>query len=438
MSSLSRKLRALDRAERRSLPPRLNVPAIGGAHQFAHYLPVAFKLARRDAVDLTIFVPDVEAEKQVRAYAARLGCPDPRTVVMAVPQRLWASIPRKLRKIAGLIFWAKRLRQCDVILCAERTSTLLKQLPGHCPPLVHIPHGLGDRAVGFERRFRHFDLVLVGGAKDRQRLVDAGVVDPAKCAITGPIKIASVIRQGAHHKQLFDNDRRTILYNPHFDARLSSAEKFLDRLVEDVLADNRFNLVIAPHVRMAASWDEEARWNWERLAVDGRIIVDLGSPRSIDMTYTMGADLYVGDVSSQIYEYLLNPRPCLFLDAHEAAWRGNPDYAMWSLGEVVDGKGNVTKALDYAFSRHHEFLPLQIRRVRQVMEGIQWDDSHRPIFRGDDPVTRAADIITRFALAQIGHDRSPRQRRPIDRTPTGQEIAPYELNWSAKASSAKS
>ncbi|WP_188656330.1 glycosyl transferase [Croceicoccus pelagius] len=438
MSSLSRKLSALDRAERRSLPPRLNVPAIGGAHQFAHYLPVAFELARRDAADLTIFVPDEEAGKQVRAYAARLGCPAPRTFIMTVPHWLWVSIPRKLRKIVGLVFWANRLRQCDVILCAERTSTLLRQLPGHCPPILHIPHGLGDRAVGFERRFRHFDLVLVGGAKDRQRLVDAGVVDPARCAITGPIKIASVIRQGAHHKPLFGNERRTILYNPHFDARLSSAEIFLDRLVADVLADDRFNLVIAPHVRMAASWDHKARWKWERHAVEGRIIVDLSSPRSLDMTYTMGADLYVGDVSSQVYEYLLHPRPCLFLDAHKADWRGNPDYAMWSLGQVADSTACIGKALDCAFSRHHEFLPLQIRRVRQVMEGIQWDDSFRPIFRGDDPVTRAADIITRFALAQIGHDRSPRQRRPIGRIHTGQEIAPYELNWSAKASSAKS
>lgn len=29
------------------------------------------------------------------------------------------------------------------------------------------------------------------------------------------------------------------------------------------------------------------------------------------MTYTPAADIYLGDVSSQSYEFLLDPRPCL-------------------------------------------------------------------------------------------------------------------------------
>src|SRR3546814_2965461 len=43
--------------------------------------------------------------------------------------------------------------------------------------------------------------------------------------------------------------------------------------------------------------------------------IDLGSERSIDMSYTGSADLYLGDVSSQVAEYLYRPRPCVFLNA---------------------------------------------------------------------------------------------------------------------------
>lgn len=436
MSSLFRNHRALDRSRQHPLRPRLNVPAIGGAHQFAHYLPVAFELARRGAVNLTIFVPDRDAAMQVIACAARHGCPRPRTVVMTLPKWLSGVVPRKLRKILGLVLWADRLRRCDVILCAERTSTLLKQLPGYCPPLVHIPHGLGDRAVGFERRFRHFDLVLAGGSKDRDRLIEKGVVDPGRCVITGPIKIASVMKGAGNRRPLFDNGRRTILYNPHFDPRLSSADVFLDGLVAAVLSDDRYNLVIAPHVRMAASWDASARWTWERHAVEGRISVDLGSPHSMDMTYTMGADLYVGDVSSQVYEYLLHPRPCLFLDAHDADWRGNPDYAMWSLGEVLSNTADIAGALHDAFSRHDEFLPRQIARVREVMEGVQWDASCRPILCGEDPVMRAANIITMFGATAFVPHHLPQRLRFVGGRNARQGSPPYEQDFGTEASSA--
>ena len=37
---------------------------------------------------------------------------------------------------------------------------------------------------------------------------------------------------------------------------------------------------------------------------------DPGSPASTDMTYTRAADIYLGDVSSQVYEFIAEPRPC--------------------------------------------------------------------------------------------------------------------------------
>src|SRR3546814_13919965 len=61
----------------------------------------------------------------------------------------------------------------------------------------------------------------------------------------------------------------------------------------------------------------------------------LGSERSIDMSYTGSADLYLGDVSSQVAEYLYRPRPCVFLNAQGVDWQEDPNYRFWSLGPVI-------------------------------------------------------------------------------------------------------
>ena len=37
------------------------------------------------------------------------------------------------------------------------------------------------------------------------------------------------------------------------------------------------------------------------------------------MSY-LSADVYLGDVSSQVYEFIYKPRPCLFLNSNEIEW----------------------------------------------------------------------------------------------------------------------
>ena len=381
--------------------PLLHVVAIGGVHQFAHFLPVAFELARRQTVDVTIFVAGPEEQREAAELAANLGMAGPKIVMMATRiETLQCLVPARLRKLVLLLTWSRRLRNCDAILCAERTTTLLKQMPGRCPRIFHIPHGAGDRAAGFENRFHLFDKVIVAGPKDRDRLIAEGRVGPEDCVIGGPVKVASALSRRQTGKPLFGNKRPVILYNPHFARRLSSAEVFTRRLVEAVTRDGRFNLVIAPHVRLAEHWSSQQRLEWEALAVEDRIVVDLGSHRAIDMTYTLGADIYVGDVSSQIYEFLVRPRPCLFVDAHEAAWEDSANYAMWNFGEVVPADCDVMAAIDRAFAQHGRFRPAQLARVGAALHGIDWTVTGMPIFPIDDPVLRGADLISGWLGAE--------------------------------------
>ncbi|MFC0205256.1 glycosyl transferase [Novosphingobium soli] len=376
--------------------PRVHVLAIGGAHQFAHILPVACVLEQRHPGRVTFFVC-TDAEAAAAAAQAR-GLPGrmPRLEVLRLPAAA-AALPRKLHKAARLAAWSRRLCDADAILCAERTSTLLRRLVPDCPPLLHIPHGAGDRAVGFEKRFTLFDHVLVSGAKDRDRLIASGYVQPDACSVTGPVKLSTMLATGVQRPPLFDNGRPTILYNPHFARKHSSMAAFGRRLVEAVTADGRWNLVVAPHVRLARGWSERRRRRWEALAVPGRVIVDLGSERCSDMTYTLAADLYVGDVSSQVYEFLVRPRPCLFVDPHAVEWHESDDYAMWHFGEVIAPGADPVAAIERAFDNHAAYLGWQRERMAYSIDGLHWLADGTPTFGSRDPVCEAADEVEAFA-----------------------------------------
>ena len=110
------------------------------------------------------------------------------------------------------------------------------------------------------------------------------------------------------------------------------------------VAHPEYRLIFAPHVMLferpfAISIDKL------RVARPGRIaprwadapniFIDTGSRASTTMAYTNAADIYLGDASSQVYEFLLRPRPCLFVDAHRTAWQDNPNYAHWQAGPVI-------------------------------------------------------------------------------------------------------
>ncbi len=358
---------------------------IGGRHQLLHILPVAAELSRRDEARVRLFAADAPLAAAASDLMRRLEAGPAGITVMRLPRAVEslrrAETGATSLKLPRLLWWAGELRRCDVLVTAERTSTVLKRLPGHCPPLVHIPHGAGDRAVGFEPRVALFDQVIVAGPKDRDRIVAAGLVPAARCAVSGYIKVSAVRTLSRSVAPLFDNGLPTVLYNPHFERRLSSWERFGRGVIDAVLSAG-MNLVLAPHVRLFAGASEAALAPWRALQVPGRFRFDPGSERSIDMTYTLAADVYLGDVSSQVYEFAAHPRPCVFLDAHGADWRGNPDYLMWRMGEVVDSLARLPAALREATTRHAAFRPVQQELVRAALGDT-----------GPEAPRRAAEVI---------------------------------------------
>ena len=77
-----------------------------------------------------------------------------------------------------------------------------------------------------------------------------------------------------------------------------------------------------------------------------QILIDTDSPRLFDMTYTLAADAYLGDASSQIYEFLARPRPSFFIDARRDVKAEDDEWHLfWECGPVVRSVGELTGLL---------------------------------------------------------------------------------------------
>ena len=346
-------------------------------HQIAHSLPIALQMAKSGVADVTLAVTSILVEAEIRRLSGAglagmkiVGLRTKSTVSQMLVRAFDSLVPAR-----KLLVYRDNLdffRQFDALIVSEKSSLILKSRYGLDDiKFIHTRHGAGDRAIGFNAQSAQFDLILVSGEKIRDRLVcDAGV-PPEKIRITGYAKFDIIAPE---QTPLFPpSDRRTILYNPHPSSHLSSWFKFGANVLEQFYRSDRYNLIFAPHVMLfARPWTVTI----DRLSIASakkpptryndapHMLMDLGSPACTDMTYTNAADLYLGDVSSQVYEFLYRPRPCLFLDAHDTPWQGNPNYRHWTTGPVKTDANDIIGAVDAAFASQASYSDAQ----RAVLE----------------------------------------------------------------------
>ena len=343
-------------------------------HQVAHSLPVAMALARQvPSQDIVIATTSGRLTEEVRRHLIPAGIDLP-VVQLGLRKPLTRFVARHLESVLpvskigiyrdNLDFFGS----LDALVVAEKTSLLLKTRYGlDGLRLIHTRHGAGDRAIGFNRSSAGFDHVLVSGPKIRERLIREAGVAPERLSTVGYPKF-DLMPAVPPRLPIQANGKPTVLYNPHVSPHLSSWYRHGRAVLEHFLHDDRYNLIFAPHVmlfyRRFVLTIDKLRVDRPGL-IDQRVLdapnihVDLGSRACTDMTYTTAADIYLGDVSSQIYEFLYRPRPCLFLNSHGVDWQGDANYAHWQAGPVIDDAQDLGAALGRAVAGHAGYLPVQ-------------------------------------------------------------------------------
>ena len=230
-------------------------------------------------------------------------------------------------------------------------------------------------------------MTLLPGQKYVDRLNALGYLRPGTYAVVGWPKFEVVGGLKRETKRFFDNTNPVVVYSPHFDQAVSSWRPMGLQVLDFFVGNRGYNLIFAPHVVLfRRSRLHQAFLPREYYDIPN-ILIDTGSPASADMTYMRAADIYLGDVSSQVYEFLLEPRPCIFLNGHNVTWQDNPYYYHWTLGQVVDDvQAGLRQALDKAFTSHPQFLSQQ----REAFAYTFRMESDRAAAQ------RGADVIARF------------------------------------------
>jgi hypothetical protein len=261
-------------------------------------------------------------------------------------------LPNKLLTLARL---APGLMRTRVVLCAEQTSLWLPALLPLRTRFLHTSHGVGSMSARDDRRRRAAWKLLVPSELERRTYLDRGFT-PDKVVATGYVKAS--FRYRSQSRPRFDAPRPTILYTPHWRRHRSSWWDWGRSIVELLAGQHDYNVIFAPHQRLREQVPELPTLVAELNRLP-HVHADLDSFAMVDGSYTAAADIYLGDTSSQVVEFLARPRPVVFLNSQRIDWRATSDHGFWECGEVLDRLDGLMAALARAPSLHEQYLPVQ-------------------------------------------------------------------------------
>lgn len=329
-----------------------------------HLFPIVEALARREDVQIDLWVStsvheqllagwirDLGPQVRVRRASGYLSLPD-------LPPGSNPPLPSKKRLLLGMIL---PMLRTPVAVVAEQTSLWLPALLPLRTRFINVSHGHGTIRAreGFRRRAAW--RIPVPSEGERRALLELGF-EERKVPVVGSVKCT--FRHAMGREVSFPEKRPVVLYNPHWQAHRSSWWDWGRQVLDQLVAQDRFNVILAPHQRLAEG-DPQLREVLAGAARRPHVISDIDSFALVDGSYQRAADIYLGDTSSQVIEFLATPRPCLFLNNKRVAWRSRADFAMWQAGEVLEEPQGLVAALERAVAGHADYLPAQQQLVHE-------------------------------------------------------------------------
>ena len=265
-------------------------------------------------------------------------------------------LPAKMPMLLRLV---PALTKTEAVVCAEQTSLWLPLVFPFMPSFIKTSHGVGTMSARDDRRRKAATLTLVPSEMERSTYLQRGM-KPEFITATGYVKAG--FRHLAVQRPKFGHDRPVILYNPHWRPSRSSWWNWGRQAIQAILASGRYNLIFAPHQRLAEG-EPDLRRFCEELNKRDDAIADMQSFAAVDGSYPVASDIYVGDTSSQVLEFLTKPRPAIFLNSEGQDWMADPELAMWSCGEVVSDISDLLAGIDRAIARQSDHAGAQVAFV---------------------------------------------------------------------------
>ena len=320
-----------------------------------HQLPIAVEYSRlhpTDKVDVLFTTQAVleEIERNLNGYASEnfnlilLKGSFLKTVVGKAKGRLYPNTRNVINTNKALFL------SYDVLVTPHHTLDRVMELDlDRKIKYICTFHGAGDGEVGFDSRFSAYDLLLTAGEDIYSRLISEKIVHRFnEAAIIGYPKLENI---KPITEKCFTDGKVTYLYNPHYEPHLTSWPFWGENVLEWFSKNKTFNLIFAPHVKL---FNGTFPSHLEKYLECSNIYIDVSSERMMDATYTSQADVYIGDVSSQVYEFLyFGLKPVIFLNAQGVTgWQEDPNYKMWKMGGVVNSIDTLGILIETCMSTH--------------------------------------------------------------------------------------
>ena len=340
--------------------PRIAFLFLGETLLIPHLYPILEALADAPEVAIEAWVATSVHERLIAGWLADAGLAG-RVALRRVPG--WRDLPDLVRgenpplppKIPTLVRLLPYLLRACVVVCAEQTSLWLpRALPFLKMRFVKTSHGVGSVSARDDPRRRAAFRLLVPSALEKATYTARGFGD--EVVVTGYVK--SAFRALAHPPRLFAGDRPVLVYAPHWQRKRSSWWAWGEAIVAMLARQDRFDVILAPHQRLVET-APEVRRVLAGVAHLPHVHVDLDGFAMVDGSYMGAADIYLGDTSSQVLEFLARPRPCVFLDAQGIDWRAADDRGFWAAGAVVDRLDDLPEALARAIPDHSGYVDAQ-------------------------------------------------------------------------------
>ncbi|MCM8568166.1 CDP-glycerol glycerophosphotransferase family protein [Gramella jeungdoensis] len=330
-------------------------------HHLFHFISVAAELAKTEDVEI---LTHPRCDDLLFESIEKLG--DTNIKVRRLETKRFRRFTDKLknRDLPRKGFWIKKhkkylLENFDALIFTDYFHHyLLKWRTGAYPKLIKFGHGPPGRAYSYNKDLLDFDAQLLYGQFNYDQFEEMGILGPKPMTIGYP-KIDVVEKD--EKKEYFSNQKPTVIYNPHFDPEYTSWDKEGLKVLEYFYNQDRYNLIFAPHLNLFQELKGNRKLSEipEKYFKADHILIDPGSVDSVNMAYTRYADIYLGDVSSQVFEFIIEPRPCIFLNPNNFDYKNDISFRFWKLGEVISGAEKLDQALKNTQHNFKEYKPIQ-------------------------------------------------------------------------------
>jgi len=316
------------------------------AHLY-HAASIAFELSYTQGIHVILYI----STQENKAILDKLAQSYPKHrckfcfLAPSITHQIFRLFKKRLHpRVQDIIYNnKKKLLANDALVMTDKH--MLKFQTNTRPKYISVGHGAGDRATAFKSRYKDFDFLLVSGEAKWKRMEAEGIISEKNGRIVGYPKFDSVL-QTIPKTIIFDNEKPIVLYNPHFNQNESSWTKWGEYILNYFYHSQDYNLIFAPHILLFSKTKKDIAKKYYDAE---NIHIDLGSNYLTDMTYTKMADIYLGDVSSQVYEFIgYKNRPCIFLNPNQEKWINNENFRMWNMGDVVSNMNNFESTVKNA------------------------------------------------------------------------------------------